>query len=294
MAKIEINKEKCTRCGACIKDCVSYSLEGGEDLFPRAAEGGEERCLNCTHCMAICPTGAISINGKSIDDALNPSLPDSDKVLGLIQSRRSIRQYKDEEISSEMFEKLKAMLPYIPTGCNTNTLHFAFVESKSAMDYLRDYTRKKLLKILESPFMPKLASKFSKFKTAFENGEDVIFRGAPHMVVVSSHIHAPCANVDPIIALSYIELYANSLGLGTCWCGFAQTCFKLLPRLSEMVQIPDEYKPVYVMLLGNPAVKYKRTTLPEKFPVTEITDISEVKMSWTKNARRILLNFIRG
>ncbi len=294
MSKIEINKEKCTRCGACIKDCIAYAIEGGTDLFPQAAEGGEDRCIGCTHCMAVCPTGAISVDEKSIEEALNPSLPNPDDVLGLIQSRRSIRQYKNEEISPELFDKLKAMLPYIPTGCNTNTLHFSFVETKSAMDYLRTYVRTRLLKIMESSFMPKLAGKFVKYKTAFENGEDVIFRGAPHMVVVSSHIHAPCANVDPIIALSYIELYANSLGLGTCWCGFAQACFKLLPRLSEMVQIPDEYKPVYVMLLGHPAVKYKRTTIPDSFPVTAITEIEDVKMGWTKKARRILLNFIRG
>ena len=294
MSKIEINKEKCTRCGACIKDCIAYSIEAGSDLFPQAANGGEERCLECTHCMAVCPTGAISINGKNADNALNPALPDSDEVLGLIQTRRSIRQYKSEDISPEVFEKLKSMLPNIPTGCNTNTLHFAFVETRSAMDSIRNYVRVKLLKLLNSSFMPKLANKFAKYKTAFENGEDVIFRDAPHMVVVSSHIHAPCANVDPIIALSYIELYAHSLGLGTCWCGFAQACFKLLPRLSEMVQIQDEYKPVYVMLLGYPAVKYHRTTQPESFPVTEITEIQDVKMNWSQKARRILLNFIRG
>lgn len=294
MAKIEIDKEKCVKCGACIKDCIAYTLEGGEDLFPQVAEGGEECCIGCTHCMAVCPVGAISIDGKNSEDALTLTLANSDEVLGLIQTRRSIRQYKEEEISAEMFEKLKAMLPYIPTGCNVNSLHFSFVETRSAMDYLRTYVRTKLLKLMESPFMPKLAGKFIKYKTAFENGEDVIFRNAPHMVVVSSHIHAPCANVDPIIALSYIELYAHSLGLGTCWCGFAQACFKLLPRLSEMVQIPDEYKPVYVMLLGYPNVKYKRSTLPDNFPITSIREIEDVKMGWCKKARRILLNFIRG
>ena len=123
--------------------------------------------------------------------------------------------------------------------------------------------------------------------------EDIIFRNAPHMIVVSSHIHAPCANVDPIIALSYIELYAKTLGLGTCWCGFAQACFKLLPKLSNMVNVPDGYKPVYVMLIGYPAVNYPRTIIPEKFPISEIKDVEDIKMNWTEKLRRILLNFIR-
>ena len=113
------------------------------------------------------------------------------------------------------------------------------------------------------------------------------------MIVVSSSIHAPCANVDPIIALSYIELYAQSLGLGTCWCGFAQACFKLMPRLSKLVEIPDGYKPVYVMLIGYPAVNYARTTLPEEFPISAINDFEESEMNWSQRLRRILLNFIR-
>ena len=113
------------------------------------------------------------------------------------------------------------------------------------------------------------------------------------MIIVSSKISAPCANVDPIIALSYIELYAQSLGLGTCWCGFAQACFKILPKLSSMVKIPDDYKPVYVMLIGNPAVKYSRKTMPEKFPITEIKDIEDLELTWIQKLKRIFFNFIR-
>ena len=113
------------------------------------------------------------------------------------------------------------------------------------------------------------------------------------MIVVSSSIKAPCANVDPIIALSYIELYAQSLGLGTCWCGFAQTCFKLIPKLSSVVEIPDGYKPVYVMLLGKSAVKYHRTVLPDDFPISEIKDTSLKEMTFLEKAKRLFLNFIR-
>lgn len=293
MPRIEIDKSKCVKCKSCVKDCISFSLETDENGFAKVSEGGENRCLNCTHCMAICPTGAISINNKNPQDAHSIKQVNPDDILNLIQSRRSIRQYQETEIPAETFEKLKSMFPYIPTGCNTNTLHFSIIKSKSAMDSIRNFVRESLLKILKSRFMPKLAEKFAKYQSAFENGEDVIFRGAPHMIIVSSSIHAPCANVDPIIALSYIELYAQSLGLGTCWCGFAQACFKLIPELSQKVDIPDGYKPVYVMLLGLPGVKYHRTTLPEKFPISEIVEVEDKKMGWTQKARRILLNFIR-
>lgn len=293
MTKIEINKDKCIACGACIKDCITYSLEKDIEGFAKVAEDGESRCISCQHCFTVCPTGAISFENKNAQDTSEVKFPNPESVLDLIKSRRSIRQFKDEEIPQEKLNKLKLMLPYIPTGCNYNGLHFSFIESKSAMDKIRTYVNVKVLKLISNKFTSKYAGKFAKFKTAFENGEDIIFRNAPHMVVVSSHIHAPCANVDPIIALSYIELYAQSLGLGTCWCGFAQTCFKLLPKLSSMINIPDYYKPVYVMLLGVPAVKYHRTPLPENFPITEIKDIETQHINIAQRIRRILLNFIR-
>ena len=80
---------------------------------------------------------------------------------------------------------------------------------------------------------------------------------------------------------------AIELDLGTCWCGFAQSCFKILPKLSKMVDIPDNYKPVYVMLLGKSAVKYPRTTIPENFPISEIKCIEDCELNWKQKIKRI-------
>ena len=293
MSNIEFNKEKCIKCGACAKDCMTYSIDFDEEGYPKYAVGGEERSISCQHCFAICPTGAITFKGRNPEEASIPNLGNPDDVLNLIKSRRSIRQYEQEEVSQELLQKIKDMLPHIPTGCNFDSLYFSIIESKSVMDKIRSYTYTKLLKLISNKFTAKYAGKFVRYKEAFENGEDIIFRNAPHMIVVSSAVHAPCANVDPIIALSYIELYANSLGLGTCWCGFAQACFKILPKLSSVVKIPDGYKPSYVMLLGKPAVKYHRTTLPDEFPIAIINDTDLKDMTIVEKLKRIFLNFIR-
>lgn len=290
MTKIEINRDKCIGCGACVRDCITYSLKLGADSI---ANIEQESCISCQHCFAVCPTGAITIDNKTPQNASSTSYANPDEILSLIKSRRSIRQFKNEEISSDDFKKIKEMLPYIPTGCNFNSLHFSIIESKTAMDKIRNYVNTKVLKLISNRFTQKYAGKFAKFKTAFENGEDIIFRNAPHMIIVSSHIKAPCANIDPIIALSYIELYAQSIGLGTCWCGFAQACFKILPRLSNMADIPNNYKPVYVMLIGKPAVKYCRTTLPDSFPISEINDIETEPINIRQRLKRFLLNFIK-
>lgn len=293
MSNIVFNKEKCIKCGACAKDCITYSIEFDNEGFPLISQDGNERCISCQHCFAICPTGAISFDEKQPEQASSPYFGNSEDVLNLIKSRRSIRQFQQEEISSELLQKIKDMLPFIPTGCNFDSLHFSIIESKSVMEKIKAYTYMRLLKLISNKFTAKYAGKFVRYKEAIESGEDVIFRNAPHMIVVSSSVNAPCANVDPIIALSYIELYANSLGLGTCWCGFAQACFKLMPKLSAVVKIPDGYKPSYVMLLGKPSVKYQRTILPEAFPVSIINDTDLKEMTIIEKAKRLFLNFIR-
>ena len=288
MKTITIDKEKCIRCGLCISDCLSSCIEFDEDNFPKMT--AEERCISCQHCLAICPTGALSFNEKHPE---NSQAVDYNNILGLIKSRRSVRQYKDEEISEETFGKLKEMLPFIPTGCNSHSLHFSIVEKKSAMDTIRNRVNELLIKTMSYKALAPIVNKFSKYKDAFINGEDVIFRGAPHMVVVSSPITAPCATVDPIIALSYFELYAQHLGLGTCWCGFAQVCLKIFPEICEMLEIPSGYKPVYVMLLGVPAVKYQRTIQPELYKIAEIKEIHEKDSCFFCKAKRLFTNFLR-
>lgn len=286
MKTIEIDREKCIHCGLCINDCISKCLSFDKDNFPQMTD--EKHCLACQHCLTICPTGALSFDGKTAE---NSEPVNYDELLSLIKSRRSVRQYKDEEVSEETFEKLKEMLPYIPTGCNSHALHFTIVKKKSVMTELKNKTNELILNTMS--VIPPAMNKFEKYKESFEKGEDIIFRGAPHMIVVSSPIKAPCASTDPIIALSYIELYAQHLGLGTCWCGFAQVCIKMFPEICEMIDIPSGYIPVYAMLLGYPKVKYQRTIQPEPYPISEITEVHKKDSCFFCKAKRFIMNFLR-
>ena len=101
MPKIEFNKEKCIKCGACIKDCITYSIDKNIENFPKISEDGESRCISCQHCFAICPTGAITFNNKHAQNAATIKETNPQEILNLIKSRRSIRQFCTEEITTE-------------------------------------------------------------------------------------------------------------------------------------------------------------------------------------------------
>ena len=287
MKNVTIDENKCIHCGKCISDCITSCIDFNENNIPYMKN--EKLCISCQHCLAICPTGALTFNDKNPD---NSETADYDSILGLIKSRKSVRQYKQEEIDTETFNKLKSMLPYIPTGCNSHALHFSIIETKSAMDTVRNTVNEKIKKILSSKAFSPIAQKFGSYKDSFMNGEDIIFRNAPHMVVVSSPINAPCAREDGIIALSYLELYAQNLRLGTCWCGLAHFCIKLMPEITEMLEIPVGYTPIYAILLGKPAVEYPRTTQPENYQISSIKEIKHKDGCFFCKVKRILTNLL--
>ncbi|MCD8377959.1 MAG: nitroreductase family protein [Candidatus Gastranaerophilales bacterium] len=290
---LKIDKEKCVHCGKCIGDCVSKSLEFNADKIPVWSDGGERRCIKCGHCFAICPTGALSILHRNPEDADVIREFNDEDILNLIKSRKSIRAYKKQNLDDVRMNKLKEMLKWTPTGCNFHQLHFAIVDDISVMDDLRNRVNKKIIKALKSKPISAVTQKFSRYRDAFFAGEDVIFRGAPHMVVVSAPINAPCVNVDPIIALSYFELYAHSMGVGTLWCGFGAMCFKVFPDLCEYIKVPDGYKVSYVMLFGEKDVNYSRTVLPDDFEVVSVKIPDKLEISALKNIKRFICNILR-
>lgn len=289
-----IDSEKCIKCGLCVKDCSVKSLELNENNIPQFAPQGEARCFKCQHCLAICPTGALSILGKNpensmaIKNAVNP-----DDLLHLIQSRRSFRNYKHENLDKERMDKLKNMLHYVPTGCNDHRLQFSFIDDVEVMDEFRNKVNQKLIDILTKTPVKAVTEKFSRHKDALVNGEDILFRGAPHMIVVSSPVDAPCTNIDPIIALSYFELYAQSLGVGTVWCGLVEICLQVFPELCERLEVPEKYKPSYVMLFGPANIKYSRTIQPEPYKIISVKKEFLGKMGFIQKIKRFFWNIFR-
>ena len=99
--KFSIDKDKCIGCGLCIKDCSTIAIKMGEDNKPFMTEKGNINCMSCQHCLAICPTGAISILGKSSTNSTQPLPTSNEEILNVIKSRKSCRHYKEEDVPED-------------------------------------------------------------------------------------------------------------------------------------------------------------------------------------------------
>ena len=109
---------------------------------------------------------------------------------------------------------------------------------------------------------------------SFLRGEDMIYRGAPSMVVAAVNPRMlaarSCETVDPVIALSYLELYAQSLGLGTLWDDAILEVMESYPDVLRMTGTPNGYYFSFALLLGVPDVTYKRVVKKEPVHVSII------------------------
>jgi len=66
------------------------------------------------------------------------------------------------------------------------------------------------------------------------------------------------SSVDAGLASAYMEIMAESLGLGVLYSGFFVMCSRLSRKLRRLIRLPRRHKVVTCMVIGYPAVKYQR------------------------------------
>lgn len=220
--------------------------------------------MRCLHCLAVCPTGAISILGHdpAESEPLKGRLPAPEQVATLMKGRRSVRRYKQENVDPALLRRVLDVAAHAPTGVNARQLWVTVIDDTASMDAFRKEVYQRLEDLVRENRMPENPRRqfFSSAPELWRKGLDPIFRHAPHCVLVSNAKDAPCREQDSLIYLSYFELMAQSGGLGTVWCGLLYWCLRLvLPELIPRLGIPETHELGYAMLFGSPAVQYQRT-----------------------------------
>jgi nitroreductase/NAD-dependent dihydropyrimidine dehydrogenase PreA subunit len=263
MIKFTVDEHKCTLCGQCAADCPARIIAIVGDKLPCIARENEASCYQCQHCLAICPTGAVSILGRKPIDSrpLAGGYPDPDKLETLIKGRRSVRRYKDENLDPELLQRLLDVAWHAPTGKNSRQVRFTVVDDKETLARLRSEVIAGLARLVREQSFPKGLEFFADFvKMWEEQGVDVIFRGAPHLLITSVPKNVASPLPDGMIALAYFELFAQSNGVGTVWNGLAKWAINdLVPETRQRLGIPDDHLIGYVMAFGKPAVHFTRT-----------------------------------
>ncbi|MDR0867190.1 MAG: nitroreductase family protein [Planctomycetota bacterium] len=256
-----IDEKKCTGCGACVRDCPNDVIRHDDGKIGVTAESAAG-CIECQHCLAVCPVGALSVFGLKPEDsfALAPEkLPTPAQMKLFLRGRRTVRQYDRNPVDKKIVAELLTDLAYAPTGCNDRALIFSTVSDRATMV-------KYLEKICGALTVAKRAGRdvpdglWHWVECWEQNGVDHFFRGAPQLLLISlDAAKEPHTGVaDVLIAGAYFELLATAAGLGVTWCGILSMVLNAAPALRpEFGLSPDGY--FYALLFGKPLVRYART-----------------------------------
>lgn len=260
MIGFKVDEERCIQCGECAADCPGAVI--ALDDYPTITD--EDGCIRCQHCLAICPTAAVSILGRDPEKSteLEGNLPDPARLETLIKGRRSVRRYTGNELPPALIDELLEVSCHAPTGVNNEAVLFTVIKDGRVMDRLRNEVMEKVVALQNRGGFPEgIVGQYMEAAVDGwrEEGRDVIFRGAPHLLVTSAPKDAPCPAQDTLIALTTFQLMAHARGVGTVWDGIFMMVLALFPETAKRLNIPADHQIGYAMVFGEPAVTYQRT-----------------------------------
>jgi nitroreductase/NAD-dependent dihydropyrimidine dehydrogenase PreA subunit len=287
-----VNEELCTLCGACAQECCA-------DLFRTVADpvGANVRmvhedpygwCTSCGHCLAVCPRDAIL--WEDAEAPLEPAgieHPENfcgyDALLPFLQSKRSVRHYRAAKPTQEQITAVLEAMRWAPTGHNLQANRYLAITDRSLLRAITDHTiagfRKfriviRMRKLLK-PFLPRNLYKLLDSPGLLEGvdamihqreqGQDPILFDAPVVIVVYYPNMGALSLIDPAIAFTYGMLAAHSLGLGSCWIGFAIQSLYKDRGMHKLLSVPEDMIIAGVMTLGLPLPVYHR--VPSRNPL---------------------------
>jgi len=274
--KINIDESKCKREGLCVEVCCECRVyeQNEKGAVPLIANQAE--CVECGHCIAVCPGGAITIKGmrherfSQIDFS---AVPDSAATELLLSSMRSVRHYLGKPVPQDIIDKLLALAAASASDHNFQDRCFFVVTDKAKIQELAaktvDYYRKLLrmmsppVRGLMKPFLPHIIDNLEKAVPDMERkireygqGIDCIFHNAPCVIVITSTRGNTLGKDTAIVAQETIRVMAHSMGLGACVSGYATAAPGVVGRV---LGIPKGQQSQTVFTLGYPKIKIKKT-----------------------------------
>jgi nitroreductase/NAD-dependent dihydropyrimidine dehydrogenase PreA subunit len=259
---IQVDQEKCTQCGLCIAVCRGVLSMGDDGL-----EVIRSVCIGCGQCVAICPQSALD-NAKSplIKQMPLKEMPvlDAATAAQFLRSRRSIRDYHQRSVPREKVLQLLDIARMAPTACNSQGIAYHVVTNSDTLraiaTVVTQWAEGELNRdsaMAASPWAPNSAAQIEIYH---QTSEDIVLRSAPCFIVAIADKNSPAPVRDnAYLSLAYAQLFATSIGLGTCWAGLFEYCAASgYEPLLNLLDMPADMRVISGLMVGYPKYTYQR------------------------------------
>jgi len=150
------------------------------------------------------------------------------EVMKCIKERRSIRNYADGALPKEALQEIITAGRYAPSPENRQPWKFIVIANRDEIKRLSEETKKQIGKVLKQRW--KWKRKYRELEdrqtlmflhAVASSREDIVFHNAPAIIFILTDngifYDEACA-----CAAQNMMLAAHSMGIGSCWIGFAK------------------------------------------------------------------------
>lgn len=177
------------------------------------------------------------------------------KLLQLMKNRRSIRKYSKDIIPLEEICQILEAARYAPSGANMQPWIYILVTDSKLKEKIRKEAEK-----IERKFHEKAPEQLKKwFREQKITSEKNFLTDAPVLIVVAGLTKTPYWLQSTWISIAYVLLSAESQNLGTLTYTPSEMNF-----LNKLLNIPNEYRPIAILPIGNAAEKPSHETRARK------------------------------
>lgn len=252
--------EQCIKCYRCVKACPSMIIELDENGIPKSVKDSDKRCIKCGHCVAVCPKEAIdnTLTPLVEQGVINNGLTVTPKASKqFLRSVRSIRNYKSDGVDDDLMVNIVSVGRYAPTARNTQGVSFLAVMDRAKVSALAEMVIAWMEKMVAAGVTE--LKPYAGVARAHRAGKDMIFRGAPHLVIALAPKSNSYGVENARMMMVYTRIQATAVGLGTCWAGFFEIYAKHnADEVAAFLGLSDDVEVGAAIMVGYPQFDYHR------------------------------------
>lgn len=160
------------------------------------------------------------------------------QVLETIKNRRSVRNYKPDQISQEELDLIIEAGIYAPTAGNEQPWYFTVIQNQEILKHINEAVREEMLK-----------SDMEWAKNTAKNPNFQVTYDAPTLIIISGRKDGMAWNVDCSAAIENMLIAAESLNIGSVWLGLIRNLFAREDEVKKL-GLPEGFQPFYGVSFG--------------------------------------------